>query len=213
MELRPKKKAVSISINYSWPPGWQSIGASIACQLNRPILAKTLLGWFGFFIWTQIIGLEMEEGTTRLAAIASLMGILTSLYNKVYRAITGLTASQKQFLVKCRSLINDHMWIVTGEELRNVNTSSPNRLQRNRTEKGSPNKPTRLTLWLSQTARFLKMHQSCRDIWLRLMDLKLAQWGDRLECADSTSVLCSLEWVWIVPLRDPLIKGFGRTQK
>lgn len=86
---KKKKKAVSISINYSWPPGWQSIGASIACQLNRPILAKTLLGWFGFFIWTQIIGLEMQGGTTWLAAIASLMGILTSLYNKVYRAITG----------------------------------------------------------------------------------------------------------------------------
>lgn len=45
------------------------------------------------------------------------------------------------------------------------------------------------------------------------MDLKLAQWGDRLECADSASVLCSLERVWIVPLRDPLIKGFGQTQK
>ncbi len=145
-----KKKAVSISINYSWPPGWQSIGASIACQLNRPVLAKTLLGWFGFFIWTQIIGLEMEEGTTRLAAIASLMGILTSLYNKVHRAITGLTASQKQFLVKRRSLINDHMWIATGEELINVNT----RLQRNRTDRGSPNKPTRPTLWLSQRLAF-----------------------------------------------------------
>lgn len=45
------------------------------------------------------------------------------------------------------------------------------------------------------------------------MDFKIAQWGDRLECADSTSVLSSLELVWIVPFRDPLIKGFGQTKK
>lgn len=45
------------------------------------------------------------------------------------------------------------------------------------------------------------------------MDLKIAQWGDCLECGDSTSVLSSLELVWIVPFRDPLIKGFGQTQK
>lgn len=158
-------------------------------------------------------GRGVLHGWLRLRVWWEFWQVCTIKSTELSLAISELTASQKQLLVKRRSLINDHMWTVTGDELRNVNRSSPNRLQRNRTDRGSPNKHTRPAVWLSSMAAFLKMHQSCRDIWLRLMDFKIAQWGDHLECADSTSVLSFLELVWIVPFRDPLIKGFGQTQK
>lgn len=211
----PKKKAVSISINYSWPPGWQSIGASIACQLNRPILAKTLLGW-AFHLNTNHWARDGRGVLHGWRVWWEFWQVCTIKSTELSLPVSELTASQKQFLVKCRSLINDHMWIVTSGKLRNVNTSGPKRLQRNRTDRKSPNKPTRPTLWLSSMAPLFKNASVMSWHLTKTYGLKASSVGRAFGvCRLDQCIIflffgseCGL-WHWDTPL----IKGFGQTQK